>query len=270
MTDRRKYLILMGAIVAAFVGALLLALPGSPIHKKPVLGLDLQGGLEVVLKAVPGKGHVLDVVRHGQVGLDHAEPDQQARRVRAGDPEAGQRPDRHPARRRPRPGRRRRADRQDGAADALRLRERPDRAVDATSTAIPSRRRRCTACSRRCRSRRRRARRRSTTSSRRRRRHATRRRSRASQVGKPDEDDRQALARRGARQHAAGAPPAVRRHAAAGHEGPRGARRTTSSSSCPVANGCLGVRQGQVVDLGHLLLPDEVRPERTRSSRCRR
>ena len=59
MTDRRKYLILMGAIVAAVVGALLLTVPGSPLHQKPVLGLDLQGGLEVVLKAVPGKNHVL-------------------------------------------------------------------------------------------------------------------------------------------------------------------------------------------------------------------
>ena len=56
MTDRRKYLILMGAILAAVVGAVLLAVPGSPIHRKPVLGLDLQGGLEVVLKAVPPKG----------------------------------------------------------------------------------------------------------------------------------------------------------------------------------------------------------------------
>ena len=56
MSDRRKYLILMGAIMAAVVGAVLLAAPGSPIHRKPVLGLDLQGGLEVVLKAVPLKG----------------------------------------------------------------------------------------------------------------------------------------------------------------------------------------------------------------------
>ncbi len=46
----------MGAIVAAVIGAVLLAVPGSPIHRKPVLGLDLQGGLEVVLKAVPPKG----------------------------------------------------------------------------------------------------------------------------------------------------------------------------------------------------------------------
>src|SRR5256885_6643675 len=45
--------------MAALVGALLLAIPGSPAHKKPTLGLDLQGGLEVVLKAVPPKGHTL-------------------------------------------------------------------------------------------------------------------------------------------------------------------------------------------------------------------
>jgi preprotein translocase subunit SecD len=60
VSDRRKYLILMGAILAAVVGAVLLAVPGSPIHKKPVLGLDLQGGLEVVLKAVPPKGVKVD------------------------------------------------------------------------------------------------------------------------------------------------------------------------------------------------------------------
>ena len=59
MSDRRKYLLLMGVIVAALVGSLLLAVPGSPVYRKPVLGLDLQGGLEVVLKAVPPKGHTL-------------------------------------------------------------------------------------------------------------------------------------------------------------------------------------------------------------------
>jgi SecD/SecF fusion protein len=59
VSERRKYLLLMGAIVAALVGALLLAIPGSPGYKKPTLGLDLQGGLEVVLKAVPPKGHKL-------------------------------------------------------------------------------------------------------------------------------------------------------------------------------------------------------------------
>jgi SecD/SecF fusion protein len=49
----------MGAIVIALIGAILLAVPGSPIHKKPTLGLDLQGGLEVVLRAVPPKGHTI-------------------------------------------------------------------------------------------------------------------------------------------------------------------------------------------------------------------
>src|SRR5947208_7467953 len=36
-----------------------MAVPGSPVYKKPTLGLDLQGGLEVVLKAVPPKNHKL-------------------------------------------------------------------------------------------------------------------------------------------------------------------------------------------------------------------
>ena len=49
----------MGAIAIALIGAVLLAVPGSPIQKTPTLGLDLQGGLEVVLKAVPPKGHTL-------------------------------------------------------------------------------------------------------------------------------------------------------------------------------------------------------------------
>ena len=56
MRERRNYLLLMGAIAAALVGAVLLAVPGSPGYKKPTLGLDLQGGLEVVLKAVAPQG----------------------------------------------------------------------------------------------------------------------------------------------------------------------------------------------------------------------
>jgi SecD/SecF fusion protein len=53
VSDRRKYLLILGVIVAALVGAALLAAPGSPIYQKPTLGLDLQGGLEVVLQAQP-------------------------------------------------------------------------------------------------------------------------------------------------------------------------------------------------------------------------
>ncbi|MFL5960060.1 MAG: protein translocase subunit SecD [Gaiellaceae bacterium] len=56
MRERRNSLLLMGAIAAALVGAVMLAVPGSPAYKKPTLGLDLQGGLEVVLRAVPDKG----------------------------------------------------------------------------------------------------------------------------------------------------------------------------------------------------------------------
>jgi SecD/SecF fusion protein len=58
--ERRNYLLLMGAIAAALVGALLLAIPGSPIYRAPVLGLDLQGGIEVVLRAIPPKGQQVE------------------------------------------------------------------------------------------------------------------------------------------------------------------------------------------------------------------
>jgi SecD/SecF fusion protein len=59
MRERRNHLILVSLISAALVGVALLAVPGSPLHRTPTLGLDLQGGLEVVLKAVPPKGHSL-------------------------------------------------------------------------------------------------------------------------------------------------------------------------------------------------------------------
>jgi SecD/SecF fusion protein len=59
LKDRRNHLILLGCILAALVGVGFLAIPGSPVYKKPTLGLDLQGGLEVVLKAVPPKNHKL-------------------------------------------------------------------------------------------------------------------------------------------------------------------------------------------------------------------
>src|SRR5262245_28857525 len=37
-----------------------MAVPGSPGHKSARQGLDLQGGLEVVLKAIPPKGQNVD------------------------------------------------------------------------------------------------------------------------------------------------------------------------------------------------------------------
>ena len=51
--NRRPHLTLVALIVAGLIGVGLLAVPGSPIEKTPTLGLDLQGGLEVTLKAVP-------------------------------------------------------------------------------------------------------------------------------------------------------------------------------------------------------------------------
>src|SRR3954449_4981709 len=53
MSNRRSPLFLVGLILAALAGVALLAIPRSPAHKKVTLGLALQGGLEVVLKAVP-------------------------------------------------------------------------------------------------------------------------------------------------------------------------------------------------------------------------
>jgi SecD/SecF fusion protein len=67
MAERRSHLILMGLIVAALVAVAVLAIPSSPLHRKVTLGLDLQGGLEVVKKAVPEKGQKVD-----EEGMDDA------------------------------------------------------------------------------------------------------------------------------------------------------------------------------------------------------
>ena len=59
MSSRRSNLILIGLIALALIGVAFLAVPGSPWHRGVKKGLDLQGGLEVVLKAQPPKGHKL-------------------------------------------------------------------------------------------------------------------------------------------------------------------------------------------------------------------
>jgi SecD/SecF fusion protein len=51
--SRRNSFLVLGLLAVALVGVVLLAVPGSPLHKSPTLGLDLQGGLEVTLQAVP-------------------------------------------------------------------------------------------------------------------------------------------------------------------------------------------------------------------------
>ncbi len=59
MSTKRSNLVFVGLILAALIGVAMLAIPGSPAHKSPNLGLDLQGGLEVVLQAEPPPGREL-------------------------------------------------------------------------------------------------------------------------------------------------------------------------------------------------------------------
>jgi SecD/SecF fusion protein len=63
VSDRRKYLILLLVILAAIGGVVYMTVPSSPGHKSAKQGLDLQGGLEVVLKAIPPKGQKIDSSR---------------------------------------------------------------------------------------------------------------------------------------------------------------------------------------------------------------
>ena len=51
--NRRSSLIVTALLAASLVGVALVAIPGSPVEQRPRLGLDLQGGLEVTLQAVP-------------------------------------------------------------------------------------------------------------------------------------------------------------------------------------------------------------------------
>jgi SecD/SecF fusion protein len=56
---RRAALAVIGLVIAALVGVALMGIPSSPLHKETTLGLDLQGGLEVTLQAVPPKNRKL-------------------------------------------------------------------------------------------------------------------------------------------------------------------------------------------------------------------
>ena len=59
MASRRSHLTLVALLLAALVGVFFLGWKGSPVHKKLREGLDLQGGVEVVLQAEPKRGQVL-------------------------------------------------------------------------------------------------------------------------------------------------------------------------------------------------------------------
>ncbi len=58
MTRRAAYFV-VGLVALTLVGVALLAIPGSPLEQRPTLGLDLQGGLEVTLQAVPPRDRKL-------------------------------------------------------------------------------------------------------------------------------------------------------------------------------------------------------------------
>ncbi len=59
MSSRRSHLTLIVLLLAALVGVGLLGWPGSPFHRSIKEGLDLQGGLEVVLQAKPAPGQTV-------------------------------------------------------------------------------------------------------------------------------------------------------------------------------------------------------------------
>src|SRR6476620_4863917 len=56
---RRASIVVVSLVIAGLVAVALMIVPSSPIPKKPTLGLDLQGGLEITKEAVPPKGRKL-------------------------------------------------------------------------------------------------------------------------------------------------------------------------------------------------------------------
>jgi len=84
VATRRGNLTLLGCVLAMLVGVALLAIPQSPIQQDIKLGLDLQGGVELVLRAVPPKGEeitdqnldlAVEVIRNRVDALGVAEPE---------------------------------------------------------------------------------------------------------------------------------------------------------------------------------------------------
>jgi SecD/SecF fusion protein len=59
LASHRSHLALIALLVAALVGVALLGVSSSPFHRSLRQGLDLKGGLEVVLQAQPAKGQTL-------------------------------------------------------------------------------------------------------------------------------------------------------------------------------------------------------------------
>jgi SecD/SecF fusion protein len=82
VSSRRPHLILLLLIAATLAGVFLFAAPSSPLYKAPALGLDLKGGLQVVLQAKPGQkvtsedmNRSISIMRKRVDKLGVAEPD---------------------------------------------------------------------------------------------------------------------------------------------------------------------------------------------------
>ncbi len=84
MSSRRPHIILLLLIAATLAAVFAFAAPSSPLYRTPSLGLDLQGGLQVVKKAKPKPGQVvtsadmdrsLSIMRKRVDKLGVAEPD---------------------------------------------------------------------------------------------------------------------------------------------------------------------------------------------------
>ena len=84
MSSRRPHIILLLLILATLGGVFLFAAPQSPLYKPPALGLDLKGGLQVVLQAEPTGGRKVtsedmtrsvNIMRRRVDALGVAEPD---------------------------------------------------------------------------------------------------------------------------------------------------------------------------------------------------
>ena len=84
MSSRRPHIILLLLILVTLGGVFLFAAPQSPLYKPPALGLDLKGGLQVVLQAEPSGGRKVtsevltrsvEIMRRRVDKLGVAEPD---------------------------------------------------------------------------------------------------------------------------------------------------------------------------------------------------
>src|SRR5918997_6457554 len=87
MSDRRRNLFVLLAVLGLIAASLAVVLPGVPPNKETKLGLDLQGGVQLVYEARPTKqqptvtddalDRALDIMRERVDRLGVAEPELQ-------------------------------------------------------------------------------------------------------------------------------------------------------------------------------------------------